>query len=133
MARSATVARFMPRSITGPVKRRGPSPLLKKAQARLAATRASLRKARQNSGGKSSALITVAANVAGGAVAGVITAMLPNVGPVDTRLLAGAGLVAAGAFVVKGKWGGWMMIAGGAVLACYASDVAEGIFTKDAA
>ncbi len=121
--------RFSSRRATTRRRARGPSPALKKAQASLAKTRSALRTARANSKGSKAPLMSAVCTTGGGFSAGVVQSFVPAIGPVDTRLLAGALFVAAGTTMIKDpKIKTGAICLGGGMLAAWASDVASGIF-----
>ena len=126
---AAVARRFSSRRATTRRRARGPSPALKKAQASLAKTRSALRTARDNSKGSKTPLMNAVCTTGGGFSAGVVQSFVPSIGPVDTRLLAGALFVAAGTTMIKDqKMKTGAICLGGGMLAAWASDVAVGLF-----
>ncbi len=126
---AAPARRFSSMRATTRRRARGPSPALKKAQAALVKTRASLRVARTNAKSSKTPLMSAVCTTGGGASAGVVQAFVPAIGPVDTRLLAGALFVGGGATVLKNPtYQAAAICIGSGMLAAWASDFTYGMF-----
>ena len=113
-------------------KRRGPSPALKKTQAQVLSLRQRLRK--RTAGG--SGVVTVgkdwqnalklAAGVNGGAAAGgALAATMPEIAGFDSRIVAGGGLMALGAFFLKGDAAAITVCAGAGMVAGFTQDYVQ--------
>lgn len=106
-----------------PPRRTGPSPALKKAQAKLASLRSTHAKLRRSVKGQGGTLTNSAVVVGGGAASGFIEGFFPEgIMGFDPRYIVGGGLVAAGVWGVKGNWGTWLTFAGAGVLAAAAAE-----------
>lgn len=112
---------------------RGPSPALRRTQAALTRSRKALAAARVRGKGKGGTMFQGATTaLGGGAVSGVVMAYMPAVGPVDSRLLVGGALVAAGAWLLpQGKMATGAICAGAGTLACYVSDMIESMISGE--
>jgi hypothetical protein len=106
------------------------SPKLRKTEANLARTRASLRKLRAQSKGAQGPLTETAAITAGGAAAGFAQGMYPDgIFGIDPALIAGGALVVAGIYLAgngQGTTGKVSTYVGSGMLAAWAAD-----FTSD--
>ena len=125
--KTRTVVRWKPRS-----RRSGASPALKRANAQVINLRSRLRKVRSEGTGVKSvgkdwktALKLGGAVNAGAALAGVTQALMPTVGPVDTRLAVGGGLMAVGAFFLKGDAAAMAVCAGAGMTAGLTQDTVQ--------
>lgn len=116
----------MPRSnFRAPARRRGPSPALQKAQASLAQTRRALSAARRNSSGKGPVMMQSLIVSGGGVGAALLNVYFPYIGPIPTPVAAGALLVGAAAFMLKGKSAAYAAMLGAGMLAKGIGDFAE--------
>ncbi len=123
------------RAYVGLPKRRSgfrASPKLRKTEASLARARSQLRKARAGAKGAQPVLMEAAAVTAGGAAAGAVEAYMPDgIMGIDTSLIAGLGLVAAGVYLNTGS--GNVQTAkvttclGSGMLAAWAADLTSGM------
>ncbi len=122
-SKTRTVVRYKSRP-----RRSGASPALKKAQGQLVNLRSRLRKKGSTSGVqavgkdfKTAAKLAVSVN-AGAGIAGAINVYQPTVAGIDTRLVAGSALIAAGAMMLKGDMAAMAVCAGSGILAGYTQD-----------
>ena len=110
--------------------KRSTSPAMSRLYSELAKTKGRLRSARARTKGSGGAIEPVAIVSAGSALSGVLVARYPTVGPVDSRLVAGGALVAAGLFLLKKPlWKQRAILAGAGVLSPFVADMAEGFAT----
>jgi hypothetical protein len=116
---------------TSLMRRASSSPALNKAYSQLAKTRTALASARRRSQGSAGAVEPVLCVAGGAALSGALAAKKPQLGPVDSRLVAGGGLVAAGLFGPKDKkWKVRLILAGAGALAPVVAEGVEGALTK---
>lgn len=115
-------------------RRGGASPALKKSQGQVISLRSRLRKLRTEGTGvvtvgqdwQNAAKLAFGVN-AGAAIAGAVLAVQPTLGGFDTRLLVGAGLMAGGAFLLKGDAAAITVCAGAGMTAGWTQDNVQGM------
>ncbi|MCP4244573.1 MAG: hypothetical protein GY772_28865 [bacterium] len=108
--------------------KRSTSPAMARMYAELAKTKGRLRATRARTKGSGGAIEPVIFVSLGSAGAGFLIARYPTIGPVDSRLVVGGGLVVLGLFLLKKPvWKQRAILAGAGVLSPFVSDVVEGM------
>ena len=107
---------------------------LTKAKEALAKANTRVRALGKNTAGKGGSVVTVLEVVGGGASAGAIKVYYPEVMGIDTRIIAGGAMLAAGLLApISPKIAGHIMAVGSGIAAGYAQDMTEDILDGDGA